>query len=51
MVFRSQIDSENKKGHELELWSDDNFYLGEFKIGLKEGQGIYVWNDGSRYQG
>ena len=29
----------------------ESFYKGEYKVGVKEGQGIYEWSQGVRYEG
>ena len=31
----------------MEIWSDDNFYQGEFNKSLKNGIGLYRWPDGT----
>lgn len=35
----------------MEEWGDGNIYKGDFKNGLKYGNGVYKWSDGSSYDG
>jgi hypothetical protein len=33
------------------MLADGSKYEGDYKEGLKHGQGIYTWKDGSKYDG
>ena len=33
------------------MWSDGSYYHGNFRDGVKEGEGIYFWADGSKFTG
>ena len=34
----------------IELWQDSSYY-GEYRSGLKEGIGRYIWKNKARYEG
>ena len=36
--------------HETKIYPDGK-YIGEFKNGMRDGKGIFYFNDGSRYEG
>ena len=38
-------------GYGEERWSDSSFYKGQYKSGLKSGEGYFKWEDGATYQG
>ena len=40
---------QNGKGEET--WKDGSGYFGEFEEGKKDGCGIYIWQDKSKYTG
>lgn len=35
----------------METWPDGSKYVGEYKIGKKNGKGMFNWADGSTYEG
>ena len=38
-------------GKGLECWATGAQYLGDYRRGLKVGEGTFLWADGSRYYG
>ena len=59
-LIRNDISSLNQKFDKLninnniinkEIKYDNGRYVGQVVNGLKEGKGIYYWNDGDRYEG
>ncbi len=41
-----------KHGLGIEKWNEDGtVFKGTYKKGLKEGEGVYIWGDGSSYEG
>jgi hypothetical protein len=48
-VFRQNEASMSEPNKGIEVWSDGSYYCGAFSNGLKQGDGVYYWADGSRY--
>ena len=48
--FFGMIDRGNLKSGKM-IYEDGTIYIGEFKNGLRHGQGNYQYKDGSRYEG
>ena len=48
--FNEFISSNNFNIHKTQIYPDGK-YIGEFKNGMRDGKGIFYFNDGARYEG
>lgn len=41
----------DQHGKGEEIWPDHAKYIGDYRNGKKEGNGVFEWGDGAKYEG